>query len=376
MKIGILTLPLHINYGGILQAYALQKVLKNWGHEIETINYQFPKNKPSLRTRILRACSALKKSYKRYILKKPVKIDFTIIGDIKEYPNSDCEIKEFIHDNIILSPKITNHEMMESFAKEHPKDVWIVGSDQVWRNDYTPDIKDFFLGFLNQDSQSTRISYAASSGISKNYIYKEFLPDCKALLKRFHAISVREKSTIEAIKRDFGLDAVQVIDPTLLLDKSDYFEIIDSEDVPRQPSIVSYILDPDEQKESVIEHVKSAMNLKDQIRLSIDPHDNHGKLMSVSKWLGSISNAKMVITDSFHGCVFCLIFNRPFMAIVNHERGADRFRSLLEPLGLMDRIVTTPKKLPDKQIDYSKIQPRLSLLRQSSLKFLKNAIHA
>ena len=257
-------------------------------------------------------------------------------------------------------------------------DAFIVGSDQVWRQAYTPDIETFFLGFMDEHDSRKRIAFSASFGTEICDIPEENIKRCKKLISRFDAISVREQSGLDILSKDFDIDnAVQTIDPTLLLNPQDYLEIINPKDRHSGKYIASYILDGAPDKEAILNDVCNRLKSPAE-KLSCK---YTGKPMhTMSQWLATIADSEFVVTDSFHGCVFSIIFHKPFIAIANADRGLDRFRSLLKPLGLSDRLVTDLDDFHSridtllKSIDYSKTTPLLEISRKQSLDFLRSAL--
>lgn len=385
MKIAILTLPIYSNYGGLLQAYALQQVLRNWGHEPVTIDYRigaelgYDYNHPPLRERLRRLGSTLKRLTLRHLLRRKVRVFYSLSGkDISQ--RSFVNFNRFMGERLTFSPEIRSFESLRQWTRQQRPDLWIVGSDQVWREQYSPNIRDFFLDFLPRADTTPAISYAASFGVAHGYISPENMPLCRQLLTtRFKAVTVREREAVDIVRRDFGRqDVRQVLDPTLLLTADHYRSLISLADFPQRPTVTAYILDTNSDKEAVLQRVSSRLGA-DVRRISAYPDAENSQpevMPSVSYWLASIAGAEFVITDSFHGMVFSIIFNRPFAVIPNFSRGLDRFLSILEPLGLTDRIVTDPILFTPGE---SLFQPtdasaRLDSLRADCLSLLKNLI--
>lgn len=373
MKIGILTQPLHWNYGGIIQNWALQQVLMRMGHKPETIAII----QPNLKLVIIRCASFIKCILKKYIFNCKNVYIYSILNP--EY-NPSYPIyadKEFVK-RINQSKHLIANLNLKRYINRHEFDAVIVGSDQVWREEYSPNILSFFLDFLPENDKRKRIAYAASFGKGQDYISVEKMPECCRLLSLFDAVSVRENSGVDIVKRDFGRRQVKkVLDPTMLLTPEDYIKLIDSKDRHDKSYIASYILDHSEDKSAILNQVSEAKELPvNKIDLEVRPEG----MSTVSQWLANFADADFVVTDSFHGCVFSIIFGKPFIAIANAERGLDRFRSLLCEFGLMNRLITNMCDFRGRQDslmsspDYIAVNSRLALLRQSSLKFLTDAL--
>lgn len=264
------------------------------------------------------------------------------------------------------------------FIKNADYDAFIVGSDQVWREEYSSDIRSFFLGFLSETDKRKRIAYAASFGKEREYISADNLPACRELLHRFDTVSVREDSGLDILKRDFSYeDGVKVLDPTLLLATEDYKDIVATSDHNQMPTLAAYILDPTEDIEKIAKEGAEERNLK----IEEFSGQYEGKpMLSIPQWLAAFANAEFVVTDSFHGMVFSILFNKPFVVYANKERGLDRYTSLLNELGLEDKLVYSYEdfKARNKQlfadIDYKSVNQTLEKRRKDSLKFLTDAL--
>ena len=328
-KIGILTQPLGHNYGGILQAYALQEALRRMGHTVETIDFQ--KESP-----LWRQVASLPKTM---ILRRPLVAPIRQKDKKVFYANT----KHFIKQHIALSPKFTSQGAVGSYCKEQNYDAIIVGSDQVWRESFSPHLPTFFLDFLPANSATKRIAYAASYG-NQNPISPELIAQVKPFAQKFDAISVREHSGIELTKRLFDVEATEVLDPTMLLSADDYKALFASlsDDLPG--NLFVYVLDRTDEKTRFIRQEAEKRGLspfevlpqkrylhEELFKSNKEPFE----LPPVELWLKSIAESDFVITDSFHGTVFSIIFGKPFIAIINQVRGADRFYSLqwaMEPM--------------------------------------------
>lgn len=377
MKIGILTQPLHYNYGGIIQNWALQQVLLRMGHMPEMI-FLTMCGQPGRKMVAMRTLSFAKCMIKKYLLNCSDRYIHSPLDPRYNpatcYFYADCGFVKRIHKTKALGRDAD----LAKLTRRRRYDAFIVGSDQVWREEYSPRILAYFLDFLPEGDRRRRIAYAASFGKERHYISPEKMPECRRLMSRFHAVSVREAEGVDIVRRDFGRSRVeQVLDPTLLLSAADYEQLISPADRRRSPYIASYILDRDDHKAAVLAQVAAAKGLPVS-EIDIEAHPEG--MPTVSQWLANFADARFVVTDSFHGCVFSIIFGKPFIAIGNAERGLGRFRSLLGELGLMDRLITTMHDFRDRRDalmsspDYAAVNGRLALLRQSSLKFLTDAL--
>src|SRR5690606_24486793 len=194
MKIGILTLPLHTNYGGILQAYALQKALKDMGHDVCLIDRRFYIKKSLWRN--------IKNIIKRYLLNdKAILVTAQQISKHRNHQSKKINsfISTYIETTIPFYNKLTENDL-----QFYNFDTIIVGSDQVWRKKYVVSLYGFFLDFAGSESIK-KSSYAASFGISDiNYTKKE-IRSVSLLLQKFNKISVREESGVSICKSKFDV---------------------------------------------------------------------------------------------------------------------------------------------------------------------------
>lgn len=381
MKIAILTLPLHTNYGGILQCYALQTVLEGMGHQVTVINRRWAR--PGMKLLAMRFASLAKCMVRKCLMGRrdialcnPWAENYSIRKLSDSAMKRNSEMKRFINEYIHSTKPLRSSEELRNFFTSNTFDCIVVGSDQVWREIYSPCIEDFFLGFLPEDDKRLKITYAASFGTADTPISEEHLKNCIPLAKRFSSISVRERSGVEIMKDTFGLDATLHLDPTLLLSAGQYkFPVKNVE----KGCLVSYILDETADKDAILQDVSEALNLKNKkLRLNTPSQDDDVVLPSIEEWLSSFANADFVVTDSFHGCVFSIINHKPFIAIANRDRGLERFTSLLSTFGLMNRLIwghedfISNKTLLFQPIDYTNVNNKLHEIKQESVDYLEN----
>lgn len=329
MILSILTHPCHGNYGGCLQAYALQYVLSKSIHECLYSDYSRLPQK-SIKWLIKRLSHAL--SY--LVLLTPLSRLLNKVPASFHLKNG----KQFKDNYLNFLP----------FSLLCSKtDAWIVGSDQVWRAGYARYIQSlpfFFLNSVTLNQRKNSIAYAASFGTDEWEGTPEETEECGRLLREFKAVSVREHSGVKICKEVFGVAAVQMPDPTLLLHTEEYGKIIDSEKTwqPESKYVAAYVLDVTAGKTELLLEGASALNLQLQ---HLMPHANAKKRrdrfpISVPQWLRLIRDCEYFITDSFHGCVFAIIYNKPFVCLGNDGRGNARFDTLLGTFGLENRFIT------------------------------------
>ena len=363
MRIGILTLPLHTNYGGILQAYALQTVLERMGHEAVVIDKQY-----TFKISFLKKCFAYpKRAICKYIL-----------GDkraIIRWEKENNIVRQYTQ--TFINKYIRCYKVNDiSLLNKEDFDAIVVGSDQIWRPIYYPTIEHAYLDFASSWNIK-RIAYAPSFGVDTWEYSEEQAKNCKALVKKFDAVSVREQSGVELCEKYFDVDAVLVLDPTMLLNAEDYIELFRASDTPQsEGNLLDYILDRDDDKETMIRQVATKANLK-PFRMNSRVENPTAPLEErvqppVEKWLRGFYDAKLVVTDSFHACVFSILFKKPFVVVANRERGLSRIESLLGYFGLTDRIVCNASDAMNlSDIDYGAVDEMLELMRVKSNGFLQ-----
>ena len=376
MKIGILTLPLHTNYGGILQAYALQTILERMGHEVVVFDKPMLIELPPIGKRLI--------IYTKRIIKK-------MLGMYSGYilistPNNRTKIERKYTQQFI--DKYIHRYIIRKLSEIHQNDIdaIVVGSDQVWRAYYfkmfwATDMTSAFLGFC--EDKIKRISYAASFGTDKWEFDEEETKKCTELIKQFNGVSTREKSGVELCSSYLGYDKCKhVLDPTMLLNKDNYIQLFKSANAPQsEGNMLCYFLDEDDEKANFIEHLSREMNLK-PFRVNSEVENPNAPIEKrcqppVEKWLRGFYDANIVLTDSFHACVFSILFNKPFVAFGNEKRGMSRFTSILEVFGLEKCLITSVNDFSPEilDIDWQNVNRILSEKRSECLSYLQYSIN-
>ena len=376
MRIGILTLPLHTNIGGVLQCYALQTVLQRMGHEVYVLNREF--GYPSFTELLNRLGSFVKCLIKVLVLKRK---DVRIVNPFAlsyypSYPVCDNSlIENFAHKYVRQTKAIRSSKGLWKYVRSHGFECLIVGSDQVWRESYSPCITDYFFGFLPSNVKIKKIAYAVSLGTRTNPISSLNIRKCIKLAGNFDYISVRETEGVDVMKTIFGLDVAHVLDPTLLLDSHDY-EIFEKENVYSE--LQTYLLDRDEVIDEIVDYIAERKNFMRSDISTVQIKDTCVQ-PSVEYWLSALKHSKFIVTNSFHGCVFSILFKKDFIVILNGKRGAGRFYSLLDAFGLRHRLIMGMNDLRSKEetllkpIDYASVFERYDKMKVYSLAFLRKA---
>lgn len=348
MRIALLTIWHEKNYGAELQAYATIKALRQLGHEVKMIDIRLSDiSKPNLNGKIGNYLTQFGPSHKKFT----------------KFWNR-------------YFPTTRRYKTLKELQMNPPSaDVIMVGSDQVWNPDIVREFTSlYFLDFGNQHVK--RVSYASSFGGSVWNSPQYFL-QVKQLLSNFKFVTCREQSGVELLKNTFGIQAYNVVDPTLLFD--DYSELVKNK--TEKNTLVYYPLDVDPE---LCDKVPVLAN-----KLGLTPVNTNQKSFligsvvwdrtSIEEWVENITTAKFVITRSFHGLAFSLLSGRQFAVCAYNNNRSTRLTSLLEKLGLLDRFyISLDQMIEDapweRPIDYSIVGEKLKSLRDSSWAFLKQSL--
>ena len=334
-----------INYGADLTAYALQYLINNSG------NY---------------SCILIDNQFFNY------KCEYEKFNFFKDFEK-----------NIKQTKKCETYENFYDLNQN--ANTFITGSDQVFRfgSDSSRNYQ-YLLDFA--DINRKKIAFSASFGIDKELFLQETSPQIIEKMKRslqsFDFISVREKSGVEICRDLFDVKAEWIIDPVFILDRAKWDELIENSTphpspLPQgarenSPQIVSYVLDTNK------EYKKASKYLSKQHNAEVIELANSNE--SVENWLKAIRDCKFLITDSFHGMCFAIIFNKPFICLANKKRGATRFESILEMLSIDYQCINNINEIYEKdcifKVDYEVVNKRISEERQRGLDFLKMALEA
>ena len=355
-NIGIITWHYYGNFGSALQAFALQKKISELGYDVEFINYRNPKfGKPNNIKNIVRIIlsSTLGRFNNRFIFGQSM----------------------FSHKYLREGRVAMNSTQLAKIAEKY--DTIVCGSDQIWApNVFNPV---YFANFAPKDVR--KISYAASIGL--NEIPDTYVPKYRELLSDFYAISVREKEAKTLLEERCKIDSTVVIDPTLLHDSNFYVKIQRRVPNIKGKYILCYFLNGNHKYRKRVEEYAHEHRL--QI-IGISSNKDDKVWMKTLDRLGAdhfiwlINHAEAVMTDSYHGAIFSLLFHKNFWTFVRFEENNpicqnSRIRQLQTYFGLKGHVLDSKDSISEDQIiDYSFIDDTLAKLRFSSVDFLKNAL--
>jgi hypothetical protein len=373
MKIGILTLPLHHNYGGIIQVYALMTNLKELGYDPILIRREHQKPQ-----KWRYPFGVIKRIIQKFIFK--IDVNVFEMNPQKSYLQN---LNNFINTN--LTPQsyflYTTNEVKKYCLNGF--DAFVVGSDQVWREEWHRNWKmNFFFDFVD-NPELVKLSYAASFGIDTWNYNNSDTQKIKHLISQFRAVSVREDSAVRLCEEYLDIKAQHLVDPVLLLLKECYLKLISSEDEVGCTDLFTYILDYNPRANDIIETASKYLQMKSYSIFENNEYKNMEQINyimpSISRWLACFNKAKYIITDSYHGCVFAIVFNKPFIVIGNEFRGQTRFKSILKLFGLEDRfvgsLVDNNLSFLNSNIDWKKINLKIEQERIKSNQFFTSNLN-
>lgn len=366
MNISVITFHRAYSYGAVLQAYATQKLLEKHKCEVALIDFMPEIDIYGLRLETTRMGSRWNKNAitrQLYsILKRP------------DYVRYDLVFNQFVNAYLSLSPR--SYATIDELRTNPPTaDMYCTGSDQVWNKDITQKCKEvFYLTFLPEGAK--RISFSSSFG--KAALSDGEKSETKQWLSKYAAISVREQSGLDILNNLGILNSVWLLDPTLLLTKQDWMEMIPARSIKQDYVLIFQLI-----KNKEFDHYARAFAKQKGLKLiRISTAYNHilkaGRLLycpKVEEWLSLFCNAEYIITDSFHGTAFSINFNKKFVCVFPPHR-TTRLESVLKLTGLTGRVLTDYDDftIADKPIDYMRVNAILNAERKKADAFLINAI--
>ncbi|WP_158210641.1 polysaccharide pyruvyl transferase family protein [Myroides phaeus] len=384
-KIAILTFFKSGNFGGELQAYALQKVLRESGYNVEVLHQLRPNNKEFIDTGNYKPIySPQDKKTKSSRIKGKIVANVTKIYNGLFGKNARVRAKrfdEFERTHINLTPKVF-YSFDDLYNSNLDYDIYVVGSDQVWNFEYIFSPEPYFLTFAQ--SGAKRVSYAASIGHSE--LPEEIKPFYKKWIDQFDSISLREQQGVDIVKSISDKEAITVLDPTLLIKKAEWVKYlgVDNLDKNEKYLLIYTLVESKYVFEKAFEIAKH-LNLK--IKRVVprswtrEVYSNVENIFDAGpiEFIELFANASFVLTNSFHGTAFSVNFNIPFYSIPKKTKKTNsRFINLLKLVGLSDRIVYDGENrdvLNSIEVDFSKANQKLDEERVKSLEFLYKSIN-
>lgn len=361
------------NYGGILQAWALRQTLE--GLDVDavvdsTVSPRFGRRAP-LRTRLRDAVIRL----------VPAPLLPRRLHAEKLRPRINAPLLSFARRRI-PTRALLDARLQPRAAVIAEFDAFLVGSDQVWRPKFM-NLPANLFDFLPDGDPRRRFSYAASFGTDGLDLGPQDLATTRRLARRLDGVSVRESSGVDVARDNWGVVAEQHVDPTLLVDRESYRDLAYGQPPVVPPgSLIDYVLDETAAARSIVDRTAELLATSPHSLLRKSPptwgayraEPQRYLKPSIEQWLHAFDTAGFVVTDSYHGTVFSIINNVPFIAIVNHLRGATRFSSLLDLVGLRERMLEpgapVPQRLTTTAIDWGAVNARVYAERMRSRAYL------
>jgi len=288
-----------------------------------------------------------------------------------------------------------NYRMTKMYTKEEMHEnnkyinAYVVGSDVLWYYDVFIENGYFFmLDFVSEEKK--KISYATSFGRTNRFFPDSEIPKARLLLKRFDKVGVREHEGVEICRDKFGIEATQVLDPVFICDKSNWYNIAyEAQRKTQGKFLFAYMLDPTPEKAETLKYMANHMGLE-LVTITDKQFDkeakekileNYGILKdaTIEELLYHISNAEFVVTDSYHGLCFSIIFKKSFVAIKNIKRGEMRFVTLADLFGLHERMTYNLEEVREnpqfmERIDYDAIKHKIDAEINRSANWLKDGL--
>ena len=350
---GIVTFHRAVNYGALLQTYALQAAVEKLGHTCEVIDYHSHGIDRNYFKKHPWNCRGLK-DVARYLLYWR--------NNNKKYD----KFRSFASRRLNLSAPCQSHEDLTRISSRYKH--LICGSDQVWNYTHSDFDSAYFLAF--EKNQQKKNAYAASFGFSE--VPEEVRPEYETLLKSFNRVYIREKQGVEIFNRLTGRNAETALDPTLLLSRSEWNDIAEESKEEGHIFIYSYGLPP------AVRSLAEKLSRKTGSRIIYTPASySHGKVPlnyslkigSPEEFLGSFKEARYVLTNSYHGTIFSIIYNKPFF--VEGFNYNSRISNLLALFELSDRLILDGEEPEiEKATDYSRVNSILENEKKKSLGML------
>ena len=362
-KIAIITYQRAINYGAILQAYALQTKIKEFGNYCEIIDYRNEKLENRHKKKKFSECKSIKDLIKYYLLYKNTN---------KKYD----KFREFSDKYLDLSSPM--HSRKDLIKNESKYDVFITGSDQVWNYKINGMDSVFFLDFVK--NKSKKRSYAASFGLSE--IPQEYRQAYTDLLSDFNSILIRENKGAKIIKELLSKESSVVLDPTMLLSKERWLTLINNTQNSNDKYILVYAFGGSQNIKDLALNISHKTGYK--ILWINNTYKHSAKIRYIKsagpeEFLSLFNNAEYIITNSFHGTAFSINFNKQFFTeLLPESTGVNsRLEDILDLFDLKERrVLSSDASVIESQIDYEKVNIKLEEERTKSISLLKHAIES
>lgn len=349
--IGLVGIPIYINFGGALTYYALYNFLTDHGYSVMLIS------RP-------RSCG-----------KPPIPLD--MVYDVNPYPSN------------VLRLELKDKEVMRGL--NDVCETFLVGSDQLFNADLYYKFGEMVtLDWVGDNHR--KVAYAASFGHEVFWGREKQRATMAHYMQKFDAFSVREEDAVSLAKKTFGVNAEWVLDPVFLCDKKHYITLANQAVQKRSGShIFAYILDPNSEKNEILQYISEEKNLsvelfgdmlfrptEEKLKAEQEKYEYELCQAKVEERLYSLIHSDFIVSDSYHGICFAILFQIPFIAILNENRGASRFYTILSKLHLLNRLVTSvaeARKIISTDVDFTECNRILEKEKRRCSQWLLEAVN-
>ena len=366
MRIGILTFHRATNYGAILQAYGLVEFLRSQGHDVQIVDYRpagmgvlySPINVPTLYRKL-----------------KRIALNVYMLPSLPRRKKKRDMFWNYTENTLPLSRPVSGIETLPNY------DAYVVGSDQVWSTKFTGGLDKLYWGQFDKRTAKL-ISYAGSAAEDmEGSFYKT---DNVRLLESFNSISVREDELKHFLQSKLTDKSItKVLDPTLLAGRDVFNELVKDEKIPGRSYVLIYqvICEKDREIQGYAAMIANSLKCDIyEIKNSLLHITQNGQtkvipgFINPSQFVSLFKHASYIITTSFHGTAFSLLFNKPFSVVSIKPEVDSRAKDILQQIGIEERLVTLPQSEYNVDIKWEVVNSRLEQLRIPSKEFLDEAL--
>ena len=356
-KIGIMTFHTALNYGAVFQTYALEKILMDMGHDVKVIDYR---------------CPYTDKIYKPFYVSDGKYLNALVRGILfgRIIKKKRIRFNKFLENRIRLSQPIENINLLNEITDEY--DCFISGIDQVWSPISAGFDKAYFLPFATDEK---KLSYAASIGATN--VSDKIISELKNRLSGFSCLSVREQSAKNMLEAN-GVDRPIYVhpDPTLLLQESDWQELCDERAIKEDYILIFNVEKP-------IKDIEFAKKYANKYNLKIvyindrtvkkDASITYIEAPTPEQFLSLFKNASLIVTNSFHGTVFSIIFKKNFYVELDNQKQYNvRVKGLLEELKIYNRTIDDCSK--NNNIDWDSVDEIINMKREDTRHYFNEVL--
>jgi hypothetical protein len=362
MKVLIVSFSNSVNYGAVLQIYCLKKRIEQFGHSVSVLNYDFFD------------IEFLKYNFNSFLkiksFKQLLQLFYYLLLLRNRINNRIIRFKQFCQSKLNLTSKLQLNDLQKDLASY---DLVVCGSDQIWNPEITKGLNQIMFCDFNCPNLR-KATYSASVGSVSIIDNEKMKSEFFKLLQNYDKISVRERDLKDYIEKNSSIEVYHTLDPSLLVSKSD-LESIEKDNPRKKQYILVYRLSKYPEINKIANHIskREGLGIVEIVSLPFEyrPFKSIKLDASPEEFLTLFKNAKYVVTDSFHGTTFSIVYRKNFYTIIPKNRGS-RVTNLLDVLHLEDRLISDLSNDIDlKDIDYNEVDKYLSDEKSKSEEYLK-----